>query len=103
MTDTPIIDAAIAAGNHLRHKTFRDMTIAILRAANPWTPPADEIEAMARARYQVPIEQSHDQRRTNYWVGASNTVKQNERAGMLDAYRARPIMRELYDSDGAPR
>jgi hypothetical protein len=48
----------------------------------------ETIEAMAAARYQVPIELSHDNKTTNYWAGASNTVRQNEMNGMRAALAA---------------
>lgn len=91
MSDTPIIDAAaeaIDAVHNWEHASPRQDAILALRAANPWEPSAEEIEAMRNA-----IDPS--------MYAATRRTALNRKA--LAAYRACPIMRELYDSDGAPR
>lgn len=84
MTDTPIIDAIKVAARRGAGDTapafLSNIVMTALRLANPWTPPDEEIEALSHA--------------IRGW---------NSRGVALAAYRARPIIRELYDSGGAPR
>lgn len=84
MSDTPIIDALT------KYMAPRDRRAAInlLRTATPWTPPAEEIEAMARALCDH--------------KGYAR-ITTSERDEVLVVCRARPIMCELYDNDGAAR
>lgn len=78
MSETPIIDAIVGKGRaHAGTGLGRSDVLAVLRAANPWEPLAEEIEAMAEVlfdplRPEAAIEDA------------------------IGAYRARPIMRELY-------
>jgi hypothetical protein len=87
MAETPIIDAAIRAGcvsgkancrwPECRNcETHPTAAFVVLRAALPWDLPAERLEAMARAIWG---------RADSYHVRM-----------ILDAYRADPIMRELY-------
>ncbi len=81
MTDTPIIDAAHEAGEAVYDQTGRkrDLLIAALRAALPWDPTAEAVAATA---------------------GIIARVAKNHaalfRTEAIAAYRAQPIMRELY-------
>lgn len=106
MTDTPILDAAIHAGcltigtvgcvhpacmGSAGLCAAAKAIPAALRAALPWEPPAETIEAMAAASYRI-------------WFGEHVSPKWGEaviskdtwRAAGVVAYRADPIIRELY-------
>jgi hypothetical protein len=105
MAETPIIDAAIRAGcigqpcsYPLCGKHFlsgRDRCVSpgailtALRAALPWQPPPEVIEAMARVLF-------------DHWF-KGYALPQEWRDAALLAYHTQPIMCELYDENGAPR
>ncbi len=100
MTDTPIIDAAIRAGcNAVFNKPCeypacsncdtKLTTLAALRAALPWDLPAERLEAMARARHDGTHEHAK-------WGDYSDVWHKDDMTRTLIAYRADPIMRELY-------
>ena len=96
MTDTPIIDAAFRAGCHAldiavgindgcRHpacdcRNKKAAMLAALHAALPWDLPAERLEAMARGAFRI--------------VG--DEVPPGYIRAVLAAYRADPIVRELY-------
>jgi hypothetical protein len=81
---TPILDAAVcaylAADTPIRGvANTHERIAAALRAALPWEPPAERLEAMARAAFRF-----------------SGEPPQGYIRAVLAAYRANPIMRELY-------
>jgi hypothetical protein len=84
MTDTPIIDAALAAANH--HHVFRDVVISVMRAALPWDLPVERLEVMVVGLLEVIDYPEQD--------GPPTLLEM--RQNILAAYRADPIMRELY-------
>lgn len=92
MSDTPIIDAALSAYWASRQRLTKDVIADILRAANPWEPPREKLRAMAEAFVGK-----------HRWFTFNGGEEEREIAAMRLAIRAAPIMRELYDSDGAPR
>jgi hypothetical protein len=95
VTDTPIIDAAIAAANDINHPTFRDLITAALRAALPWDLPAERLEAMSAAitdhgNARLGRDLEHG------WTNLKEGDRAEFREDAIAAYRANPIMRELY-------
>jgi hypothetical protein len=95
MHDTPIIDMAIRAGckaldvavgidSECRHPSCdcgnkKAVMLAALRAALPWDLPAERLEVMVRGAFRVVEE-----------------IPQGYLRVIIAAYRADPIMRELY-------
>ena len=90
MTNTPHLDAAYRAGCpwytcevpncQPECGNYRISALEILRAALPWDLPAERLEAMARGAFRV--------------VG--DRVPPGYIRAVLAAYRADPIVRELY-------
>ena len=67
------------------------IVIAALRAALPWDFPADRLEAMAQAVFdKVNSDPQED------WSEYGESLREVYRKDALAAYRADPIMRELW-------
>ncbi len=88
MTDTPIVDAAIRAGCEARYCIYPTCIhsnpacqrhLVTLRAALPWDPTAEAVAAIASIIARVA---------KNHAALFSSEA--------IAAYRAQPIMRELY-------
>lgn len=94
MTDTPIIDTAAkaimecdedSAWDSIASADCRNAAIAALRAALPWEPSSEQLEAMRDAIWSCDEESAWD-----------SIALADCRIAALAAYRAAPIMRELY-------
>jgi hypothetical protein len=109
VSDTPILDAAIREGcnaevsGNISRCWFPDCadacdvattSLAALRAALPWDLPAERLEAMART-YNPTSWAKIDQWKSIRPHDASALLA-NCLEFAVDAYRADPIMRELY-------
>jgi transposase len=113
VSDTPVIDAAIRAGckaldiavgidDSCRHpacdcRNKKTIMLAALRAAVPWELPAERLEAMALGLYDAATKWSTSEavRKRHGWEKATD-LHEKYRACAVAAYRADPIMRELY-------
>ncbi len=82
-----VIDAAFAAAKDEHKDACKYCVRTALRAALPWDLPAERLEAMARAMFENTV-------RNETWAGLR--TKDPWCSNALAAYRADPIMRELY-------
>ena len=86
---TPILDVAVHAACTVQELGYTDdaerRVTAALRAALPWEPSSEQLEAMRDAIMSCDEESAWD-----------SIASADCRKAALAAYRAQPIMRELY-------
>jgi hypothetical protein len=111
---TDIVGAAICAGCGAWHEEYciypacdcapvvPEMIKTALRAALPWDLPAERLEAMARAMYERGPMFKHTGLAWDAFPDYLADRRAVYIADALAAYRADPIMRELYPETRAP-
>jgi len=85
---TPILDEAIRQYCNLQEIGYTDVRVLVadvLRATLPWDPSSEQLEAMRDAIMSCDEESAWD-----------SIASADCRKAALAAYRAQPIMRELY-------